>query len=123
MEESTNEVSLADALGLDEDFDVLAGRARDRIEAFVQEKPHAALGIAAAVGFVLGGGLTPRRLFKLSVAAGGPLLGRQLRSQAFRMVSEAIAQAGEPSQRGSDAAAGEEAKPKRARRPRVVSES
>jgi ElaB/YqjD/DUF883 family membrane-anchored ribosome-binding protein len=67
-----------------------AERARETIEEFVHEQPHAALGLAAAAGFILGGGLTPRRLIRLGLAAGGPALSRQLIDQVVRVASEAI---------------------------------
>jgi hypothetical protein len=72
----------------------LAARAKESIEEYVQEKPHAALGIAAAVGFVLGGGLTPRRLFRLGFAVGGPLLNRQLASEVFKFVAQTLSEDG-----------------------------
>ena len=52
------------------------------------ERPHAALGIAAAAGFILGGGLTPRRLVRLGLSVGGPSLTRQLASQALRFATD-----------------------------------
>jgi hypothetical protein len=75
---------------LESDVVELAEKARDAIEQFVQEQPHAALGIAAAAGFVLGGGLTPRRLIRLGLAAGGPALSRQLVGQVVRMATDAL---------------------------------
>jgi hypothetical protein len=78
------------------DFGDLVLRAKEKIEDYVQERPHAALGIAAAVGFVLGGGLTPRRLIRLGFAAGGPLLSRQLASEAFKFVLEMVEQPEQP---------------------------
>jgi hypothetical protein len=73
---------------LEEDMIALAERARDTIEGFVREQPHAALGIAAAAGFILGGGLTPRRLLRIGLAAGGPALSRQLVDQIVRRASD-----------------------------------
>lgn len=75
---------------LEHDVMALATHARDAIEDFVQEQPHAALGLAAVAGFIVGGGLTPRRLLRLGFAAGGPLLSRQLRDQVLRFASEAL---------------------------------
>jgi hypothetical protein len=43
--------------------------ARGTIEEFARENPRAAIGIAVGVGFVLGGGLTPRLLFGLGALA------------------------------------------------------
>jgi hypothetical protein len=74
---------------LEHDFALLADQARDTIQQFVHEKPHAALGLAAALGFVIGGGLTPRRLARLGFAAGGPALTRQIASQLARIANEA----------------------------------
>jgi hypothetical protein len=75
---------------LEQDIAALAQRALDTIEEFVVEQPHAALGIAAVAGFVLGGGLTPRRLLRLGLAAGGPALSRQLVDRAVRVATEAF---------------------------------
>jgi hypothetical protein len=74
---------------LEHDFAVLADQARDSIEQFVHERPHAALGLAAALGFVIGGGLTPRRLVRIGFAAGGPALTRQIASELARIANEA----------------------------------
>jgi hypothetical protein len=87
-EERTTEARAAKQGELDEDMTALAERARDSIEDFVREQPHAALGIAAAAGFILGGGLTPRRLLRIGLAAGGPALSRQLVDQVVRAASE-----------------------------------
>ena len=65
-------------------------RTRERVEEFVQEQPHAALGLAAAAGFILGGGLTPRRLLRLGMAAGGPALSRQIFDQVVRIAGETL---------------------------------
>lgn len=73
---------------LEQNVAVLAERARDSIEEFAREQPHAALGIAAAAGFILGGGLTPRRLLRIGLAAGGPALSRTLVDQAMRLATE-----------------------------------
>lgn len=43
--------------------------ARGTIEEFAKENPRAAIGIAVGVGFILGGGLTPRILFGLGALA------------------------------------------------------
>jgi hypothetical protein len=67
-------------------------RAKDAIEDYAQKNPHAAVGIAAAVGFVLGGGLTPRRLIRLAFAAGGPLISRQISTEIFKLVADALDQ-------------------------------
>jgi|HubBroStandDraft_6_1064221.scaffolds.fasta_scaffold89277_3 hypothetical protein len=52
---------------------------------FAQENPHTALAGAFAVGFLLGGGLTPRLLFSLAAFAG--------RKYAAQAVREALADA------------------------------
>jgi hypothetical protein len=91
-QDRTSEVASESSEGdtdLEQDLAQLANQARDTIEQFVHEKPHAALGLAAALGFVIGGGLTPRRLFRIGFAAGGPALKRQLVSQLGRIASEA----------------------------------
>ena len=74
---------------LEHDFAVLADQARDTIEQFVHDRPHAALGLAAALGFVIGGGLTPRRLVRIGFAAGGPVFTRQIAAQLARIANEA----------------------------------
>jgi hypothetical protein len=86
-QERTTEGGFGGDADLEQDVAVLAERARDSIEQFVREQPHAALGIAAAAGFILGGGLTPRRLLRIGLAAGGPILSRTLKDQAIRMAS------------------------------------
>lgn len=65
-----------------------AARARRVIEDFVIEQPHAALAIAAASGFVLGGGLTPRRIMRLGLAFAGPALTRVAYAEATRALRE-----------------------------------
>ena len=77
-------------------FGELIARAKESIEEYVHEKPHAALGMAVAAGFVLGGGLTPRRLFRLGFAVGGPLLNRELVSGVFRLIGQTLDEAPEP---------------------------
>jgi hypothetical protein len=67
---------------VEEQMMAMAHEARRAVEEFVIEKPHAALAIAAASGFVLGGGLTPRRILRLGFAVAGPLLSRVLVQQA-----------------------------------------
>jgi hypothetical protein len=46
---------------------------------FARENPHAALGCALAVGFLLGGGLTPRLLGSVAVLAGRKYVNQALR--------------------------------------------
>jgi hypothetical protein len=43
--------------------------ARGTVEEFARENPRVAIGIAVGVGFILGGGLTPRILFGLGALA------------------------------------------------------
>jgi hypothetical protein len=96
-QEQTTEDLAQESPELGHDVVALADQARETIEEFVHEQPHAALGLAAAAGFILGGGLTPRRLFRLALAAGGPALSRQLRDQLMRMAGKAL-QGGERSE-------------------------
>lgn len=63
-------------------------RARQVVEDFVNEQPHAALAIAAASGFILGGGLTPRRILRLGLAFAGPTLTRVAYNEATRAVRD-----------------------------------
>jgi len=88
-EERTTEArETAEGNDLEQDMAELAERARDTIEEFVRDQPHAALGIAAAAGFILGGGLTPRRLLRIGLAAGGPMLSRQIVDQVVRAAGD-----------------------------------
>jgi len=89
-QDPTTEIEATGASELENNVVELAERARETIVEFVQEQPHAALGIAAAAGFILGGGLTPRRLIRLGLAAGGPALSRQIVDQVMRVASEAF---------------------------------
>jgi hypothetical protein len=50
---------------------------------FARESPHAAVGAALAVGFVLGGGLTPRLLASLAMH-----FGRKYLAEAARQAME-----------------------------------
>jgi len=90
-EEQTTEKGLVGAeKPMEEDIAEIATRAFEAVEEFVQEQPHAALGLAAAAGFILGGGLTPRRLFRLGFAMGGPTLTRRIATEAFRLAQERL---------------------------------
>lgn len=72
---------------IDDELSDLAERARQAIENFVVEQPHAALALAAATGFVLGGGLTPRRIMRLGLILAGPMLTRVAYSEGSRLMS------------------------------------
>jgi hypothetical protein len=98
-QEPTTEMDTAGRGELEDNVVELAERARETIVEFVQEQPHAALGIAAAAGFILGGGLTPRRLIRLGLAAGGPALSRQIVDQVVRVASEAFESERPPTKR------------------------
>jgi hypothetical protein len=74
----------------EEELADIAARARADIEEFVRDSPHAALGIAAIAGFVLGGGLTPRRLLRLGLSIGGPTLTQKLTSHAADLLAETL---------------------------------
>lgn len=41
----------------------------DTVSAFARENPHTALAVAAGIGFILGGGLTPRLLGTIGMFA------------------------------------------------------
>lgn len=80
---------------MEEDFEriedelmLVAERTRQAIEDFVNEQPHIALAIAAASGFVLGGGLTPRRIMRWGLALAGPALTRVAYTEATRTLRE-----------------------------------
>ena len=68
----------------------LAARARQAIEDFVVEQPHAALAIAAAGGFILGGGLTPRRIMRRGLIFAGPMLTRFAYTEGTRALRDII---------------------------------
>lgn len=59
----------ADLEGLESRAKAGANEARVVIEAFARENPRTAVAVALGVGFVLGGGLTPRLLFGLGALA------------------------------------------------------
>jgi hypothetical protein len=58
------EDAVEDALGRIE-----AGEVAQAVAGFARENPHVALAAAAGLGFLLGGGLTPRMLGKLGLLA------------------------------------------------------
>ncbi len=66
-------------------------RAIDSASTLARESPHAALAIALAAGFVLGGGLTPRLLGSVAMIAGRSYLGRAMRSTLTHVIEEQIA--------------------------------
>jgi hypothetical protein len=80
--------SLLSSEDLELQLSELVDRYRGDVEEFVVERPHVALAVAAGIGFVLGGGLTPRRLMRLAVAVGTPLVSKKLYEQAGRMMEE-----------------------------------
>src|SRR3954463_13488561 len=75
---------------VEEEILAMAARAKDTVEELVREQPHAALGLAAAAGVILGGGLPPPRLFRLGLAVGGPALTRKLAAQAADLVADSL---------------------------------
>lgn len=68
-------------------------RVLDSASELARESPHAALAIAVAAGFVLGGGLTPRLLGTAAMVAGRSYLGRAVRETLATVVEEQIAAA------------------------------
>ena len=66
-------------------------RVIDSASALTRESPHAALAIALAAGFVLGGGLTPRLLGSVAMIAGRTYLSRAVRETLANVVEEQIA--------------------------------
>lgn len=68
-------------------------RVLDSASELARESPHVALAIAAAAGFVLGGGLTPRLIGSAAMIAGRTYLGRALRETLTTVVEEQIAAA------------------------------
>lgn len=71
-----------DLYEIEDELSALAERAKHVIEDFVSEQPHAALAIAAATGFVVGGGLTPRRIMRIGLAFLGPTITRTVYREA-----------------------------------------
>jgi hypothetical protein len=68
-------------------------RAIESASELARESPHAALAIALAAGFVLGGGLTPRLLGSVAMIAGRTYLSRAVRETLASVVEEQIAAA------------------------------
>jgi hypothetical protein len=66
-------------------------RAIDSATELARESPHAALALALAAGFVLGGGLTPRLLGSVAMIAGRSYLSRAVRDTLATVVEEQIA--------------------------------
>jgi hypothetical protein len=79
-----------DTHGMEEELSAMIDYGRREVVSFVRARPHAAIGIAAAFGFILGGGLTPRRLLRLGFMVGGPAVSRQLMGQAADWVANTI---------------------------------
>lgn len=75
---------------LEPDLRKVADQVRTEVESFVRESPHVALGLAAALGFVLGGGLTPRRLLRLGIAFGSPALTKAAVGEAAKWLSDTL---------------------------------
>src|SRR4051794_27012115 len=100
-QEPTTEGGMTESTDLENEVAELAERAGEMIEEFVRAKPHAALGVAAAAGFILGGGLTPRRLLRIGLAAGGPALSRGLIDQVVRMATDAAGEERSSAKRSS----------------------
>lgn len=68
-------------------------RAIDSASELARESPHAALALALAAGFLLGGGLTPRLLGSVAMIAGRTYLSRAVRDTLATVVEEQIAAA------------------------------
>jgi hypothetical protein len=68
----------------------LARQTGQAVEDFVVERPHAALALAAGVGFIIGGGLTPKRLLKWGFLLAGPALTRGITDRVAATVEEAL---------------------------------
>ena len=64
--------------------------ARVGVEAFARENPRAAIAIAVGVGFVLGGGLTPRILFGLGALAARTVGREYLKGQLKSKLGEQV---------------------------------
>jgi hypothetical protein len=86
-----------------------AREARGAIEAYARENPRTAVAIALGVGFVLGGGLTPRVLFGLGALAARRYAGEYAKSQLGAMTRNALGIEDEPEGNGHQPAARERA--------------
>ena len=82
--EETGSLEEAEGEGVDLRRAVLAAAELAR------ESPHMALAIAAAAGFILGGGLTPRLLGTAAMIAGRTYLGRAMRATLSTVVQEQL---------------------------------
>ena len=75
--------------------------ARGTIESFAKANPRAAVGVALGIGFMLGGGLTPRLLFGLGAIAARRIVREYARDQIGSFTRGAIG--GAPSPRSAAA--------------------
>ncbi len=74
--------------------------ARGTIESYARENPRTAVAIALGVGFVLGGGLTPRLILGLGALAARGLARDYVRGQIASFTSDLIGEGAEEEQRG-----------------------
>lgn len=69
--------------------------ARTTIESYARENPRTAVAIAVGVGFVLGGGLTPRILFGLGALAARTVARDYVRGQLGSYANELLGERAE----------------------------
>jgi hypothetical protein len=87
---SENEESQVDPDRIEAELIELARQTGQAVEDFVVERPHVALAIATGIGFVIGGGLTPRRLLRWGFLLAGPALTRGLADRVAASVEQAL---------------------------------
>ena len=72
----------ADARAMADDFRGVTDELTSMLRSHVEQRPYVTLGAAAAMGYVLGGGL-PRWMVKLGFAVGGRMLVDRLLTDVF----------------------------------------
>jgi hypothetical protein len=93
---NANETAHEHVEGLEEDEEAeLEGgmdvqQVLEAASAYARENPHAALGIAAGIGFLLGGGLTPKLLGGAAMIAGRSYLGKTIRESLVTVLEEKL---------------------------------
>lgn len=64
------------------------GQVVEAVSAFTRENPHTALAAAAGIGFLLGGGLTPRLLGAIGLFAARQYFRETLRESLHDLISD-----------------------------------
>lgn len=69
------------------------------VEGFARENPHVAVGAACALGFLLGGGLTPRLIGTLALLAGKRYVNETVRATMEGVLRDQLGRQGSPASR------------------------